>query len=181
MFIVLAHTAEYLEAKAACDAAKAASDAAALDAACGLQGCSCPVSLLRGLRDRRGSPRLLPGARRRPGWRRVAYVFQTLNGSPGGNLAIYAGDNGWSLVNSAPGVVLGFFATVDEIRRYCDGHGFGYEPIVELEPRLCGAAGRVERSEVGILRGADHGALSHQTKRARMAAHMRKGDTDHED
>ena len=118
MFIVLAHTAKYLEPRAAGDAA------APQYRCCGIYETEA---------EARASYRYDPERDDDRAWRDVAYMFETLNGSPGGNLAIYAGDNGWSLVNSAPRVVVGFFATVDEIRRYCDGHGFGHEEIIELD------------------------------------------------
>ena len=164
MFIVLAHTAKYLEPRAAGDAAAPQYRVVA--------------EFYETEAEARASYRYDPERDDDRAWRDVAYMFETLNGSPGGNLAIYAGDNGWSLVNSAPRVVVGFFATVDEIPQVLRRPRLRVtEEIIELDrafvKRL--AEQRQKRSEVGILAVPITVRFRMTNKRARMAAHIEKG------
>jgi hypothetical protein len=123
MFIVVAHSDEYIRAKQEGDAAW---DFAPQYRCCGIFETEAEARASFHYDERDDLEHYDPVK-----WRDVAYLFIAGDAAAGGRFVLYAGDNGWELASA--GVAVGFFATADEALSWGLAHGFGDEQVIELD------------------------------------------------
>jgi hypothetical protein len=135
MFVVVAHTDEYIAGKAAFEAINPDDNPtayqAAFEAAHARQYRCCGVyeTEAEACSSFHDDPKHYDPVT----WRKVAYLFIAGDATAGGRFVLYAGDNGWELASSSPEIAVGLFATADEALNWGLTHGFGDEQVIELD------------------------------------------------
>jgi hypothetical protein len=137
MFLVLAHTDEFIAAYEAFHAAFEASttgnvvERGALDT---VTNCRC-CGTFETEADARASFGHDEGSdvEDPPKWRQVAYLFKRM-GQEDGRFAVRCGDNGWEFAIDTPEIVIGMFTTREEAAEWADANGSMSGWVFELDP-----------------------------------------------